>query len=143
MLTRKPILVVDDTDIMRQGTVIALRMFGYETDEAANGQEALFKVKNGVFSLIFMDYNMKDMLGTECTSKIRLFEQESGLERTPIVGMTASAELDIRKLCLLSGMDDYVDKACSIDDLQAKAKQWTHNAETFPIKWPTVHAEDK
>lgn len=133
VMSDKPILVVDDTEIMRQGTVLTLRMFGYATDEARNGEEALSKVANASYAAILMDYNMVGMLGTECAFKIRTMEKAKGLARTPIIGMTASTELDIRIVCIESGMDDYIDKNCNTDDLHEKIKKWT--SPSTPAAW--------
>lgn len=117
------VLVVDDTVITRQGTVLAVQVLGFQTDEAADGFTALEKVKAGAYAAIIMDYNMPVMNGLECTAKIRELESTSG-SRIPIIGMTASTEEDIHQKCMDAGMDDYVDKAVSNAELRRVLEKW-------------------
>lgn len=133
------ILVVDDAYIMRQGTVMTLRMLGYDTDEAEDGLSALSKVKNSLYDAILMDYNMAGMLGTECAREIRKLEHSTGARRTPIIGMTGSTEMDIRETCLQSGMDDYLDKSSSSAELNDVLRKWVGKF-TSPQQW-SLHTD--
>lgn len=120
------VLVVDDTVITRQGTALAVQLIGFETDEAADGFVALEKLKTVAYAAVLMDYNMPLMNGLECTAKIRELETVTG-SRTPVIGMTASTEEDIRQKCMDAGMDDYIDKSCSNAELQRVLEKWALN----------------
>lgn len=124
----KVILVVDDAHITRQGTVLVVSGLGFETDEAADGFEALDKFKSSTYAAILMDYNMPKMDGFECTAKIRDLEKGTD-RRIPIIGMTASTDRDIREACLKAGMDDYVEKSCTNAELEEMLLKWVGVAE--------------
>lgn len=118
------ILVVDDTDIVRFGIVTLLRAFGYQTDEASDGLTALEKASKSKYGAILLDYDMPHLDGLNCAVQIRKLERESG-RRTPIIGISASDIANIREACLEVGMDDYVDKACSIKEMKDVLAKWT------------------
>jgi len=117
------ILVVDDTALSRMGTAITVKALGFATDEAASGPEALDRVGSCHYALILMDYNMWQMDGIECTQKIRALESKTGT-RVPIVALTSSNEMEIREKCLQAGMDDYLDKSYSPEELQEILAKW-------------------
>jgi CheY-like chemotaxis protein len=120
------VLIVDDMAINRQGTTLAVQGFGFETNEAEDGFMALAKVKTTAYAAILMDCQMPRLDGFECTAQIRELEKLTG-SRTPIIGMTASTDRDIREACLNAGMDDYIDKSCSNTELQQILEKWLLN----------------
>jgi CheY-like chemotaxis protein len=67
------VLVVDDSATMRSIVRKALRAtrFAFRIGDAANGADALRRVRDGHFDVIFMDQNMPDMTGLECLTKIK------------------------------------------------------------------------
>ena len=82
-------------------------------------------INDGVppFDLIFMDCHMPEMSGFEATERIRQLSDERS--RLPIVAMTANALEGDRDRCIAAGMDGYIDKPISADDLQAALAKWT------------------
>jgi CheY-like chemotaxis protein len=117
------ILVVDDTPIASLGTACVLQTLGFMADQAGSGREALVRVGASQYALIFMDHDMPDMDGFECTQKIREMENGTGT-RIPIVGLTASDETDIREKCLQAGMDDYLHKRYTPEELRQILSKW-------------------
>jgi len=117
------ILLAEDNDINR---LLASKLFGrlgYVIEAAANGQEALNAVKRDRFDIVFMDVQMPEMDGLEATRAIR--EQiPSGLQPV-IIAMTAFATTEDRAMCLSAGMDDYVPKPITLEDLERMLKKWT------------------
>jgi CheY-like chemotaxis protein len=119
------VLVVDDTKIARQGTALTLReFFSYRIDKAVDGYAAIDSLRNRNYAAVLMDCDMPGMSGFECTQQIRELEKHSG-KRTPVIGMSAGTTSDVRERCLKSGMDDYLDKGCSIYDLRRTMLKWT------------------
>ncbi len=113
----KPILVVDDNEINQLVSAETVELLGYPYEVAANGQEALEKVKAGDFGLVLMDCQMPLMDGYEATLAIRKWEQGSG-NRIPIVALTAHADEDEMRQALLAGMDDFLEKPINTKTLE-------------------------
>ncbi|MFZ5895075.1 MAG: ATP-binding protein [Myxococcota bacterium] len=108
--TRRPILVVDDNDVNRFVAVEELSQYGYSTEEAENGAEALQKVSTREYLCVLMDCQMPVMDGYEATRAIRELERRESRERTPIIALTAHALVGERERVLGAGMDDFLSK---------------------------------
>lgn len=119
------ILIVDEMDSLRRATARSLRDFGFDTDEASNGIDALRLLnQKNIYCAILLDCDLRYFSGFQCAEQIRMLECEIGV-RTPIIGLSASKDGDIRSLCLRSGMDDYLDKASTSEQLQFTLTKWT------------------
>lgn len=103
------ILVVEDNAMNQQVAVRQLHLLGYDTDIAANGQEALDALAAFPYALVLMDCQMPVMDGYDATRRIRAMERHSG-HRTQIVAMTANAMRGDEQRCIDAGMDDYLTK---------------------------------
>jgi len=101
------ILVVDDRDENLKVAVNLLKLVGFETMEAVDGNEAIEKFEKWNPHLILMDMRMPGMDGYEATRLIK--ETEKG-KQTAIVALTASAFEDERKKIELLGMQGYIRK---------------------------------
>jgi len=110
LVSRRPILVVDDNDINRFVAVEELVQRGYRTDEAANGLEAYEKFKAAEYLCVLMDCQMPVMDGCDGARAIRRFEAEKGRSRTPIIALTAHALVGERERVIDAGMDDFLSK---------------------------------
>jgi len=84
---------------------------------ANNGQEAVDWVRQKDFDLVLMDLQMPVMNGLEATLRIRLNETASGKARVRIVAMTAFAVQSEVDQCFSAGMDDFVAKPFTPEDL--------------------------
>lgn len=120
---RTLILIVDDTAINLMATAFTVRSIGYTVQEAVSGKDALLRLKERMYSAILMDVQMPEMSGLTCTKKIRAIEIGTN-RRIPIIAFTSLAESDIRQECLDAGMDGFLDKACSSDELAKTLKQF-------------------
>jgi len=108
------VLLVEDNAINQQVAVAILHKQGYKVDIASDGLQALSLFRSNKYHLILMDCQMPVMDGFEATRKIRNMEYEQGLERTPIIALTANALDTGREACLSSGMDDFLVKPIRI-----------------------------
>ncbi|MBG6236564.1 PAS domain S-box-containing protein [Pedobacter sp. CAN_A7] len=105
----KRILVVDDNEI---NVLIAKRIlgkWGLTVEVAGSGMEALDKVKNGIYDLVFMDVKMPDMDGFEATNLIRKMEGDY-FKTLPIIALTASSLSDEFTRYKESGMNGHLMK---------------------------------
>lgn len=112
------VLLVEDNDINRLYAKSILKNWQCEVDIAENGLVAIEKVKSGDYDLVLMDIQMPVMDGYEATKTIRLMD--GARKDIPILALTANAtKSDIDK-CLTSGMNDYLPKPFTPDDLYHK-----------------------
>lgn len=75
------------------------------------------------FDVILMDCKMPDMTGMECTRRMREIDQVHD-RHTPIIAVTARAMPGDKEKCLEAGMDDYLSKPFTIEQLNQKIRQW-------------------
>ncbi|MDC0276158.1 response regulator [Verrucomicrobiales bacterium] len=96
---------------------MVLQKLGYENILFANnGEEGVEKVLAGGVDLIFMDLQMPVMGRIDATLKIR---ESFHLERQPlIIAMTGHALAGVKDSCLQAGMDAYITKPISVDDVK-------------------------
>lgn len=120
------ILVVEDNAINRDVAVLQLKALGWQTECAGNGAEAVEAVRDRTFALILMDVMMPELDGWETCRRIRDYEATVG-RRTPIIGVSAWAAQDNKTKCLEAGMDDYLAKPYTRDDLKAVVDRWVTN----------------
>ncbi|OLQ84300.1 hybrid sensor histidine kinase/response regulator [Vibrio ponticus] len=105
------ILLVEDNSVNQKVASLILEKAGYQYDIAENGQIAvdMYRKENG-YHLILMDCMMPVKDGFEATREIRRLEQKQGLDKTPIIALTASVIDDDIQRCFDSGMDAYLAK---------------------------------
>jgi signal transduction histidine kinase/ActR/RegA family two-component response regulator len=118
------ILIAEDNTVNMSLIKIILnkKMPGATLIEASNGAEAVEKFKTESFNMILMDIQMPELNGFEATRQIRL--HESGLNRTPIIALTAGAISGEREKCLEAGMDDFLTKPISGEALDKALALW-------------------
>ena len=121
------ILLAEDNAINRKVALKMLERMGYRADYAVNGLEAVKAMAEGDYEIILMDVQMPEMDGLETTRKIR--EAEADGERVAIIAMTAGAMKGDREICMEAGMDDYVSKPVSRQDLADALERWTAPVE--------------
>ncbi|RKY19150.1 MAG: hypothetical protein DRQ55_11445 [Planctomycetota bacterium] len=115
------VLVVEDNAVNQKVAVRMLEKIGFESDVAANGQEALDAVKRRPYGAILMDCQMPIMDGFAATAEIRRVKQD---DHIPIIAMTAHAMAGDRERALDAGMDDYLSKPVLREQLQATLAEW-------------------
>ncbi|MGD0794229.1 MAG: PAS domain S-box protein [Dehalococcoidales bacterium] len=117
-IPRLRILVAEDNITSQLIVKTKLEKVGHSVRIANNGLEAIRMVKEEVFDLILMDFEMPEMNGLEATRVIRKAEQESG-RHIPIIAMTAYAMKEDKEKCLEAGMDAYLSKPVKLDELHS------------------------
>ncbi len=104
------VLVVEDTVANQKLLRRLLEKVGHFCELASDGQQAIEAIQRGKYDVVLMDCQMPVMDGFEATRRIRQWEKQGGVARTPIVALTASAMKGDREACLKEGMDDYLTK---------------------------------
>jgi PAS domain S-box-containing protein len=115
------VLVVDDNEVNLLIAREMLRSAGLSVETADNGAQALSRLGETPFDVVLMDMQMPVMDGLEATRQIR---QLPGLQRLPVLAMTANAMAVDRERCLQAGMDDVLVKPLAPADLIAAVQRW-------------------
>ena len=111
------VLLADDSATNRMLAVRILEKRGHQLVEVADGIEATQAVAERDFDVVLMDVQMPGMDGMEATRVIRAREQEASADRVPIIALTAHAMESARQKCLAAGMDGYLSKPFTAEDL--------------------------
>ncbi|KAI5781800.1 hypothetical protein EDC01DRAFT_230479 [Geopyxis carbonaria] len=104
------LLLAEDNIVNQKLAVKILEKYHHSVDVVENGLQALDAIKKKRYDVILMDVQMPVMGGFEATAKIREWEKEAKLSRTPIVALTAHAMLGDREKCIQAQMDEYLSK---------------------------------
>ncbi|WP_394242192.1 response regulator [Vibrio astriarenae] len=119
------VLLVEDNKVNQKVASTHLKNAGYTFDIANDGQEAVDLIEAGnQYLLILMDCMMPNKDGFGATADIRVYEQENGLKRTPIIALTASVIDDDIQRCFDCGMDEYLSKPVKKDILLDKMERF-------------------
>ncbi len=102
------ILIVEDSPTNREITAEMLKQIGLRSESVENGLQAVKACMAKEFDLILMDCQMPEMDGFEATKIIR--KKENVTNDPTIVAFTASVTASERKKCFNAGMDDYLSK---------------------------------
>lgn len=116
----KTVLIVEDYADTRTMMKFLLQRFGYEVVEAADGQEAVDKVKQVNPDLILMDLSLPVMDGLTATQTIRKFD---GFGKIPIIAVTAYGNSYYRR-AIEAGCDDLINKPLDFDKLEPVLEQY-------------------
>ncbi len=111
------LLLVEDEKRMAQALCEILRLEKYEVDHYANGLDGLAAIESDIYDIIILDVMLPGMNGYEIAKKAR----QNGI-RTPILMLTAKAELDDKVTGLDSGADDYLTKPFMTKELLARLR---------------------
>jgi CheY-like chemotaxis protein/nitrogen-specific signal transduction histidine kinase len=119
------VLLVEDNPVNLEVAMALLEDSGCEVVTATNGLEALDSYARGRYEVIFMDCQMPEMDGFEAAAEIR--RRETGSDRrVPIIALTANAIEGDREQCLAAGMDDYLPKPFTAEQMRAALAAWLH-----------------
>lgn len=125
----KLLLAEDETDLAR-ALVAVLSRSGYDVDAVENGAEAVENAENNAYDCMVFDIMMPVMDGIEALKRIR----RTG-DKTPVIMLTAKAEIDDRIVGLDAGADDYLTKPFAMGELMARIRSLTRrNTSYTPTK---------
>ena len=111
------ILLAEDNAVNQAVALGMLSAMGVSVVVANNGREALDQFLSSAFDVVLMDCQMPEMDGFTATQEIREIELSRGDSRTPIIAVTANASSADRDICIDVGMNDYLSKPYTVDQL--------------------------
>lgn len=129
---RGKVLLAEDNPVNQEVAMAMLQRMGLNARVAVNGEEAIRKLEAEPFDLVLMDCQMPIMDGFEATEKIRDREKSQGLKAIPIIALTANAILGDREICLEKGMNDYLSKPFTAQQLYQILSAWLQQSLQDP-----------
>ncbi len=114
------VLAVDDEEHITELVAMALGFNGFEVGRAATGRAALASVEARRPDLIVLDVMLPDLDGFEVARRLR--QGETGGTRIPVIFLTARDATSDKVEGLRLGVDDYVTKPFSIEELVERVK---------------------
>ncbi|MDD6578702.1 MAG: response regulator, partial [Lachnospiraceae bacterium] len=115
-MPKATILVVEDDASVQNLITTALKMYGYDTLTAGNGQNAVMQAASHSPDVIFLDLGLPDMDGVEVIRKVRSWSE------LPIIVISARSEEADKIEALDAGADDYLTKPFSVEELLARLR---------------------
>ena len=113
-----PILIVDDYKTMIRIIRNLLKQLGFEdVDEAADGSEALNKMRGRKYGLVISDLNMEPMTGYELLKEVR---SDPTLGKTPFIMVTAESKTENVIAAKKAGVNNYIVKPFNAQTLRSK-----------------------
>ncbi len=110
------VLLAEDNAVNRKVATRMLERRGHQVVVTTNGKEALAALQKDSYDLVLMDVQMPEMDGLAATRTIRGLEQGTGFHQQ-IIALTAHAMIGDRERCLEAGMDGYLTKPLSPEEL--------------------------
>ncbi len=120
------LLLAEDTSDLNRAVTALLTHQGYEVTSAFDGAEAMEYLENDSFDGIILDIMMPKMSGLEVLSRLRA----NGIV-TPVLLLTAKAEVDDRVTGLDAGADDYLTKPFAMKELLARVRSMTRRRQNY------------
>ena len=113
----KNCLIVDDSRVIRKVSRHIVESFGFDVNEAENGEDALGKCAEAMPELILLDWNMPVMSGIEFIVALR---KQAGGDTPKVVFCTTENDVAHIREAIAAGADEYVMKPFDHDTLQIK-----------------------
>ena len=138
---RVKILIAEDNLTNQRLIERLITKLGFDLKIVSNGRLAVESLQAEAFDVVLMDCHMPEMDGYAATQQIRRLEQQGilkgrgdrgSLARIPIIALTASVLQEERSHCLRCGMDDFVSKPISSQQLSLVLNKWIPS----PVKSP-------
>lgn len=123
------LLLAEDTRDLNHALVTMLQMQHYDVDAAFDGEQALELIEKNGYDAIILDIMMPRKDGIEVLKEIR-----SRNIVTPVLMLTAKAEIDDRVQGLDAGADDYLTKPFSMKELAARIRAMTRRSTTYAAR---------
>jgi two-component system, sensor histidine kinase and response regulator len=125
-LLKRRILLAEDNLINQKVAAGILEKLGFPVDIVCNGKEAIRALESVPYALVFMDCHMPEMDGYEAAAAIRGPGSTAINPQVPIVALTADAMERDRQKAHKAGMNDYLAKPVTPEDLERILNTWMY-----------------
>lgn len=125
MRSKEPhLLLVEDNHIARRVVESIAKETGWAFVSVGDGEMAFSAFEKQAFDVIITDIGLPGISGIELTCRIRALEKQKGQKPTPIIGLSAHAQGQIRQECLEAGMNDVYTKPLNIALMKEIKNSW-------------------
>ncbi|MEN6457162.1 MAG: response regulator [Prolixibacteraceae bacterium] len=111
---QRKLIIVEDSDCIREAIAFALQKSGFDVRSAANGLEAIAILNGEKFDMVLTDYYMPGMNGLEL---IRWMRENEQYKRLPVVVLTTENQRDIILQAKNAGATGWIHKPFEIEKL--------------------------
>jgi CheY-like chemotaxis protein len=112
------ILSVDHDLVCRGLSTLTIWQLGYWNDVVSSSERALQAFKKRQYDLVFIDLAMPDMDGFTLARTMRDMERENRQQPALICAMSVIDDVVLRQRCRDAGMEEFIGRPCSCDDLR-------------------------
>ncbi len=123
------ILIVDDEPVNLEFFDVMLSNLGFQVEKAADGEEALEKVRATSPDLIILDNIMPKLSGWEVTRLLKSDAAWADYRDIPIIMFSAMTEVQDRIEGFEQGVDDYITKPFNFSEVLARIRAVLRNRE--------------
>jgi signal transduction histidine kinase/CheY-like chemotaxis protein len=125
------VLIAEDDEVNAVIATAYLEHMGVTVERVKDGRQAVRHALRDIDrpDLVLMDCRMPTMDGMAATREIRTQERSLGLLRVPVIALTATTSDINRQLCLNAGMDGFLSKPYTKEELGQVLGRWLHQRE--------------
>lgn len=123
--TTKRVLIVDDSRTSRRALIQATANQPFDIDEACDGSEALRRIQENDYDLIFTDLEMPEMTGLQLLQAVR---SDPRTQEVPVIMVSSRDEPEFREQAMAVGVSDYLIKPVSESVVTLTLDKLSHRA---------------
>ncbi len=137
------VLLAEDNPVNQAVALGMLDSLSVKVDIVAHGEAAAEAAARQRYDIILMDCQMPVLDGLAATRRIRAIEKNAGTSAVPIVALTANAMTGDRERCLEAGMNDYLAKPFTMEQLHAVLSVYLRHNDSgaSPDKLPDLASD--
>lgn len=125
ILNNVNLLIVEDNKINQKVLLAMLKKLGIRCSICENGQESISRIRENDYNFVLMDCHMPVMDGYEATKRIRNGEAGKSNKDIIIIAITATNADEDRRVCLESGMNEFISKPITPDNITYMIKKFS------------------
>lgn len=119
---RPRVLLAEDNEINQDVACAMLDLFNFDVDVVGTGLDAIRALEQKRYAFVLMDWHMPVMDGLTATAEVRRRNAELG--NPIIIALTAEFLSETREQCIAAGMNDYLGKPFTLEELGAIVQRW-------------------
>jgi len=123
------VLVVDDDPLHSRLIELVSDQLNITAHMASSCAEAMEALRMFVFDIVLMDIRMPEVDGHSCTKQMRSLNEKTSL--IPIIAVTGNDSVANRMKCVEAGMDDFLRKPFTVEELRDKIYFWLNQLEEY------------